>query len=268
MPNQLPDRPQRKIDTDIKVTLSLQNRLKLISRYKIKLWHALLIAVFFAGFVAAVVWVISEDYFSRTQAVVPEDIINVATVTYEDVHGTTYTASSNQVTTTLNTDIINIKLAKDCTVPSTDDRSGDVTLQLYTPGTNTLVHETVVTVDSTGFGTTPLSAAYQNQSYDIVLKPLRYLTKVVSNQTITPDLTIDLDSPGTTFLAGDAAGGSDGTGDDTTNSVDYSFVKSKWWQTDHSLADLNDDGLVNAVDYGCLNSNYFVDGEGFDQWNS
>ncbi len=53
-----------------------------------------------------------------------------------------------------------------------------------------------------------------------------------------------------TILTGDL------NGDKIVNSLDWSFMNSKWFTTD-STADLNHDGLVNAIDFSLLNANWF-----------
>ncbi|OGE93892.1 MAG: hypothetical protein A3K08_01560 [Candidatus Doudnabacteria bacterium RIFCSPLOWO2_01_41_7] len=40
------------------------------------------------------------------------------------------------------------------------------------------------------------------------------------------------------------------------NSIDYSILNSDWF-TSNSRSDLNSDGLVNAIDYSLLNANWF-----------
>jgi hypothetical protein len=44
--------------------------------------------------------------------------------------------------------------------------------------------------------------------------------------------------------------------DHIVNSIDYSILNSDWF-TSNSRSDLNHDGLVNAIDYSLLNANWF-----------
>jgi hypothetical protein len=44
--------------------------------------------------------------------------------------------------------------------------------------------------------------------------------------------------------------------DHIVNSIDYSILNSRWFTND-ATADLNDDNIVNAIDYSILNSNWF-----------
>jgi hypothetical protein len=44
--------------------------------------------------------------------------------------------------------------------------------------------------------------------------------------------------------------------DHIVNSIDYSILNSKWFTSDTD-SDLNHDGLVNAIDYSILNANWF-----------
>ncbi len=49
-------------------------------------------------------------------------------------------------------------------------------------------------------------------------------------------------------------------GDNIINSLDFSYLNSKWFGTD-SLADINKDGIINTIDFSWLNKNWFVSGE-------
>jgi hypothetical protein len=44
--------------------------------------------------------------------------------------------------------------------------------------------------------------------------------------------------------------------DHIVNSIDYSILNSKWFTTD-ATSDLNHDGIVNAIDFSMLNANWF-----------
>jgi hypothetical protein len=44
--------------------------------------------------------------------------------------------------------------------------------------------------------------------------------------------------------------------DHIVNSLDWSYMNSKWFMAD-TVADINDDGIVNGIDFSALNSNWF-----------
>jgi hypothetical protein len=44
------------------------------------------------------------------------------------------------------------------------------------------------------------------------------------------------------------------------NSLDYSAMNGKWFQSD-AVADLNKDGIVNALDFSLLNKNWMRQGD-------
>lgn len=59
---------QRPIDAEIDKSVSVLSKLRLISNAKIKLWHALLVAVFLAGFTGAMAWSIAGNLSQSSQA--------------------------------------------------------------------------------------------------------------------------------------------------------------------------------------------------------
>jgi len=48
--------------------------------------------------------------------------------------------------------------------------------------------------------------------------------------------------------------------DNLINSIDYSALNTKWFTTD-STSDLNKDGLVNSIDFSYINKNWIVNGD-------
>lgn len=111
----------------------------------------------------------------------------------------------------------------------------------------------------------------------VLLKPYAYTTNVSGNATIsfdialttvflkikaTPFLTrlisVDLNSNITyafpQLLIGDI------NQDNIINSIDYSILNTNWF-TSAATADLNQDGLVNSIDYSFMNQHWLVTGE-------
>jgi hypothetical protein len=87
------------------------------------------------------------------------------------------------------------------------------------------------------------------QSVFLRLKARPFLPRIIS---------VDLNSTGAyafpKLLIGDI------NQDSIINSVDFSFLNSKWFQADAN-SDLNQDGIVNSLDFSLLNGNWFVAGE-------
>ena len=77
-----------------------------------------------------------------------------------------------------------------------------------------------------------------------------FLARAVNNVNIngTPTVVFPL------LLAGDL------DGNNVVNSIDYSQMNTRWYQSD-AVADLNRDGVVNALDFSLLNKNWGRNGE-------
>lgn len=79
-----------------------------------------------------------------------------------------------------------------------------------------------------------------------------YLSKLVSNVNLTTTSIVDVTFP--TLLAGDF------NEDQMVNSLDFSYMNSKWNLTD-ALSDINKDGIVNSLDFAYVSNNWLLLGE-------
>jgi hypothetical protein len=86
-------------------------------------------------------------------------------------------------------------------------------------------------------------------TYTLRIKASPYLSK-----TISVDLSNNTSYSFPQLLIGDI------NQDGIVNSIDYSTLNAKWFTAD-TLTDLNQDGLVNSLDYSLLNKNWFVTGQ-------
>jgi hypothetical protein len=93
-------------------------------------------------------------------------------------------------------------------------------------------------------------------NFDVALGT--YTLRIKATPFLTRTLTVDLNSASTysfpQLLTGDI------NQDGIVNSIDYSTLNAKWFTND-TTADLNQDGLVNSLDYSLLNKNWFVQGQ-------
>ncbi|MDD5750181.1 MAG: hypothetical protein PHU56_00820 [Candidatus Pacebacteria bacterium] len=88
------------------------------------------------------------------------------------------------------------------------------------------------------------------QSYGCVLKVRYHLTKRIDNVVWPPSSFLDFGE----LLAGNLI-----DTDNTVDSADFSYLGSKW-RTNDSVADINKDGIVNAIDWGIMNKNWHITG--------
>jgi hypothetical protein len=86
-------------------------------------------------------------------------------------------------------------------------------------------------------------------AYTLRIKVAPFLTR-----TLTVDLSNNTSYSFPQLLIGDI------NQDGIVNSIDYSTLNAKWFTAD-TLTDLNQDGLVNSLDYSLLNKNWFVQGQ-------
>lgn len=86
----------------------------------------------------------------------------------------------------------------------------------------------------------------------IILKTVipKYLDKVLRTVDLNQNVTYNIG----TNKSGDL------NADNIVNSVDFSLLNSKWFQSD-STKDLNNDGTINSVDFSLMKVNWFVTGE-------
>lgn len=245
---------QRDIDAEVQQSMTLLGRLKLISESKIKLWRALLITVFIAGFVAALVWVISEEYYSRSGAQTPQQITNQASVSFTDSSGNAQpVVQSNVVVTSLSADVVNINITKEGRTLNgqNNDQSGQVAMRFFSPNSSNQIAEFTGQVNTSGDGSIQVSPQYFGQSYDVVIKAPGYLSRRQASVNI---------STNTIFFQVLKAG--DFVEDDVVNSIDFGLMNSNWGPSpSNPIVDINGDAQVNTLDFSILSANWFVQGE-------
>ncbi len=98
-------------------------------------------------------------------------------------------------------------------------------------------------------GSAPITFDIASQVVYLKIKTIPFLTRLLS---------VDLNSTGTyTFpklLTGDI------NQDNIINSVDYSALNAKWFMSD-PVSDLNKDGIVNSIDFSFMNQHWLVSGD-------
>lgn len=101
-----------------------------------------------------------------------------------------------------------------------------------------------------------------NGAYDIALKPVGYLSQVLSSYNYSNGKVnaADVKDP---FLWGDIDISHNDKGDDKVNSADWAILV-KHWNTDNAKADYNGDGKINSLDAAVLLGNWNKQGTRFD----
>jgi Concanavalin A-like lectin/glucanases superfamily/Purple acid Phosphatase, N-terminal domain/Dockerin type I domain/Glycosyl hydrolase family 26 len=112
----------------------------------------------------------------------------------------------------------------------------------------TLIKEINFTTNSSGDYTTTLDNIPEQVNLKVIVDG--FLKRAVTNINLSSTSLISFPP----LLAGDL------NGDNQVNSLDYSAMNTKWYQSD-LVADLNKDGIVNALDYSLLNKNWQKVGE-------
>lgn len=135
-------------------------------------------------------------------------------------------------------------------VPSANrDVSG--TIEFIDPSNLSKIYQSSITTDSSG---TYLMSVPSGLAPVVTLRPviLGYLSRILRNVDIRD--TAVLDAAFATLPAGDF------NGDQSINTVDYSYMNGKWGMAD-PLADINRDGTVNSLDFSYLSRNWLLSGE-------
>lgn len=131
----------------------------------------------------------------------------------------------------------------------TNHSSTATALRIYQTGTTTQVFQKLdIATDATGSASITISGVAAG-NYDYKIKVNDYLVKAITNTGLSNPLTLDFGI----LKAGDL------NDDNIVNSLDFSLLISKWGLTDIA-ADINQDGIVNTVDFSFLNTNWFVSG--------
>lgn len=183
-----------------------------------------------------------------------EQITNQASATFEDAGGSQYGPVYSAINSGNTVTIIEAEGAT-FTITHTEEAKanfdGQITIRIYPAGTSNLAATITANAGATGQGTvTSPEALVDGQYYDIVLKVQYYLTKKLTNIQWPPTVTLNF---GQTLAA-------DLNNDDIINSIDWSNMNTNWRGTGVA-ADINQDNLVNTMDWGVMNKNWGVVGE-------
>jgi hypothetical protein len=165
----------------------------------------------------------------------------------------TGTAGATSHTTTFSLTVTSavISYQRTISIASLDGRASKVisgTLDVLSSPAKTLLKSYAFTTNSSGTATITFDIAAQ--TVFLKVKALPFLTRLLSNIDLNSNVTYSFPQ----LLTGDI------NQDDIVNSVDFSTLNSKWFTAD-VVSDLNQDGLVNAIDFSLLNKNWFVAGE-------
>jgi len=165
--------------------------------------------------------------------------------------------------------VIDFTVIPEKRIPSTGNDSTRVLIYVYNPG-GTVPIQTYSYYDTdnngnyTGLALTGVSPG----AYDIAVKGYAHLRKRLNNVILTGGTNnIDFTFAGTDkLLCGDVyVNGSYPDGDNTVNSVDVTYLVSKWAVNDAGVsderADVDENGQVNSLDMTKTVNNYAVVGD-------
>lgn len=124
-------------------------------------------------------------------------------------------------------------------------------IRILTAGTSNVVNRSTATTNISGnliFSSISIAAG----TYDIIASSTSYLTRKITGVNLTSNNATPIVLP--RLLGGDL---------DNSNSIgagDWSLM-SPVFGTNNALADINDDNLVNSLDFGLMNKNWGQAGE-------
>lgn len=116
---------------------------------------------------------------------------------------------------------------------------------------SSVVYQGSITADTSGYYTVDVPSGLLPTVTMRMVVP-GYLSKLQSNVDLRNTSILDVTFP--TLPAGDF------NSDQLINSLDFSYMNSKWSTAD-PLADLNRDGAVNSLDFAYLSNNWLLTGE-------
>lgn len=195
-------------------------------------------------------------------------IVNTATVTYEDSAGTSYSAQSNMTIVNIVSGgkMVNISLAlENCSLPAGQTgicsnlvngknyATTGASLMITQPGDNTVVlQKDDISIDNSGHVYFDLPTPPVAGNYNYKIKVNGYLIKAVKNIAFSDPINLDFG----TLLAGDLKG------DNNVVMGDF-FVLSDKYGTDVGKVppDFNQDGIVNMPDFLIFANNFSNTGD-------
>jgi hypothetical protein len=125
------------------------------------------------------------------------------------------------------------------------------TITILDPATQVEIVTFTTQADPTsGTFTLPANVSVDPGTYDLLVHSPGYLRKKVFDVEFASNITITLPE----LLSGDL------NDDNIINSLDWSRMNSNWFTSDR-VSDINRDGLVNSIDFGWMNRNWGKSGD-------
>lgn len=181
-------------------------------------------------------------------------ISNTSVLTYTDANGDLQTVQSNTVITTVtvspspSSGTITLKIALQ---GRTNQNASGITLNVYSAGTSNLAFQnTNLSTDPNGNVSVDATGLLIGTKYDFLFKVPIFLSQKLSGAMFTSPLSLDF---------GIAKSG-DLNNDNIVNSLDFSSLNGNWLKNAPS-ADINGDGIVNSIDFSLMNGNWLVTGQ-------
>lgn len=173
------------------------------------------------------------------------NISNTATITWTDPSGTSQSALSNTVMTTVETPLslnatINVQLQGRTTFQTTG-----TAIYFFTVGTTTVVYsKTDIATDNQGVAS--ISTTLTSGNYDIKIKVNGYLTKTLANTAVADSTTLNFGQ----LKSGDL------NNDGIVDGSDWAVMSGKWRSTSGGSSDLNLDGIVDGGDWAIMSADW------------
>jgi len=148
-----------------------------------------------------------------------------------------------------------------------DNYALDAILEIYDPLTTTVLDTLTIALDATGYVLQPGVALPAGTGYEVYLKGRSHLAEKLASIDVVLGTTIELNFSGgaggfgvETLSAGDVQGSWPGTKDNQVDILDISVIDTYLNQS-NTDADLNADGVVDALDMSTALSNFNQVGE-------
>lgn len=153
---------------------------------------------------------------------------------------------------------INLRAKPEKRVPSTDNDSTRLTVEIRSVGSTSPLYSTTVTTSSGGSFSGLVLTSLEPGTYDITAKGYSHLRLKKSGVALSTGVVIDFTNAGTNpLLSGDVNSGS---GDNKVNGIDLTQLVGELTGSDVRM-DLNRDGRVNGIDLTNAVSNLNVVGD-------
>lgn len=154
---------------------------------------------------------------------------------------------SGQVSKTISAAVItNVKFVIALEATSNFSRK-NFTITIKEPATGVQKAQFTATADVSGGISLPTTVTLSAGNYDIYNKTDGYLRVKKAGTALASNTTVTLPA----FKAGDL------NNDGIVNSLDWSSMNSKWFTND-TVTDINQDGVTNTIDFSWLNRNWLL----------